>query len=325
MNREVHVRFCERVRGRFPCATRLREGDRQVFEVIEAEKAAYPIRLMCRVLEVSVSGYYAWRARERSSHAQQDEVLEEKIERIHQESRGTYGSPRVHRALREEGHRTSRKRVARIMRQSGLKGRERKRFVRTTDSNHPHPIAPNLVNRCFTVDRPDKCWVGDITYLWTGEGWLYLAVLLDLYSRRVVGWSMADHMRAELPLAALEMALGHRNAEGVVHHTDRGSQYASHRYRAKLESHGLVASMSRKGDCWDNAVPESFFSTLKLELVYRSGWATREEARADVYEYLEVFYNRKRIHSSAGYCSPVTAEQQFYAGLEEAFEGKNLI
>lgn len=278
--------------------------------MIAAEKANYPIALMCRALGVSRSGYYEWSQATPSTRAKVDEELGVEIAEIHQESRRRYGSPRIHDELTRRGRRTGRKRVARLMRERGLYGRRRRRYRRTTDSDHDQPIAPNLLNRDFQAERADQCWVADITYLWTAEGWLYLAVILDLYSRRVVGWSMADHLRTELALGALEMALGHRSVPpGLVHHSDRGCQYASHAYRERLSKLGMLSSMSRRADCWDNAVAESFFSTLKLELVYRTGWSTRAEARLDVHEYIEVFYNRKRRHSSIGYSTPVEFEQ----------------
>ena len=279
--------------------------------MIAAEKAHYSIALMCRVLGVSRSRYYEWAQGKPSARAQADAVLAEEIAEIHQESHQRYGSPRVHDELARRGRRTGRKRVARLMRQRGLYGRRRRRYRRTTDSEHDQPIAPNLLNRNFRAERPDQCWVADITYLWTAEGWLYLAVILDLHSRRVVGWSMAEHLRTELALGALEMALGHRCVvAGLVHHSDRGCQYASDAYREKLAEFGIVSSMSRRANCWDNAVAESFFSTLKLELVYRTGWTTRAEARLDVHEYIEVFYNRRRRHSAVGYCTPVEFEMR---------------
>jgi len=276
--------------------------------VIEAEKERYSVAMMCRALEISRSGYYAWRERGPSTRAVEDARLSQQIASIHTESRRTYGSPRVHAELSDRGERTGRKRVARLMRAQQLWGRRKRRFRRTTDSNHDQPIAANLVQRRFKVERPDACWVGDITYLWTAQGWLYLAVLIDLHSRRVVGWSMSEQIDAELALGALEMALGHRRPEQLVHHSDRGSQYASGAYRERLKKHGITASMSRRGDCYDNAVAESFFSTLKMELVYRTGWTTRLEARTEVHEYIEVFYNRRRRHSTLGYRTPVEFE-----------------
>lgn len=277
--------------------------------MIEAEKESFSVAMMCEVLEVSRSGYYAWRDRGPSTRAAEDARLGQEIAAIHAQSRRTYGSPRIHAELCDRGERTGRKRVARLMRARQLWGRRKRRFRCTTDSNHKHPIAPNLLQRRFEAERPDACWVGDITYLWTAEGWLYLAVLLDLHSRRVVGWSMSERLDTELALGALDMALGHRRPEHLVQHTDQGCQYASADYRERLAQHGITASMSRRGDCYDNAVAESFFSTLKMELVYRTGWCTRIEARIDVHEYIEVFYNRQRRHSSLGYRTPVEFEQ----------------
>lgn len=276
--------------------------------MIDGEKAHYPVRMMCRVLGVSRSGYYAWARRGPSQRSIEDANLVAEIRGVYDEYQGRYGSPRIHQELRERRTFVGRKRVARLMRAQGLRARAPKRFRRTTDSNHSDPIAPNLLAREFSTPGPDVAWVGDITYLWTGEGWLYLAVLIDLYSRRVVGWSMADHLRTELALGALEMALGHRDATGTIHHTDRGCQYASEAYREVLDTHGLLPSMSRRGDCWDNAPAESFFSTLKLELAYCTHWPTRQDARDEVHEYIEVFYNRSRRHSTLGYCTPVDAE-----------------
>jgi putative transposase len=281
--------------------------------VIAAEKASGSVALRCRALGVSRSSYYAWARRGPSARARADEALGEQIAQIHAQSEGRYGSPRVHAALSKRGVRTGRKRVARLMRGRGLWGRRRRRFRVTTDSNHNRPVAPNLLQRRFQAPKADACWVADITYLWTAEGWLYLAVILDLFSRRVIGWSMAERLHSELALRALQMALGHRDARGVIHHSDRGSQYACAAYRALLAKAGMIASMSRRGDCLDNAVAESFFSTLKLELAYRTGWTTRTQARADVFEYLELFYNRRRSHSALGYCTPVEFELKAHA------------
>ncbi len=285
--------------------------------MIGAEKARTPVALGCRVLGVSRSAYYAWAQRGPSPRAHADAALGAQIAQIHGESRGRYGSPRVHDALGKRGVRTARKRVARLMRQRGLVGRARRRFRVTTDSRHGRPVAPDLLQRRFQAAGPDRCWVADITYLWTAEGWLYLAVILDLFSRRVIGWSMAQRLHSELALGALEMALGQRPSRGVIHHSDRGSQYACAAYRARLAQAGMVSSMSRPGDCLDNAVAESFFSTLKLELVYRSSWHSRAQARAEVFEYLELFYNRRRSHSALGYCTPVEFERRAQAHGEE--------
>jgi len=281
------------------------------FAFIAVEKASFPVRLLCRVLEVSRAGFYAWQGRARSSHAQTDERLGLEIAAIHAASRRCYGSPRVHVELGARGHRTSRKRVARLMRQRGLAGRRRRRFRATTDSHHTLPVAANVLARQFTQPAPDVAWVTDITYIATGEGWLYLAVILDLCSRLVVGWAVSERITRELTLNALEMALVRRRPlHGLVHHSDRGSQYASGDYQAVLAAEGMVCSMSRRGNCWDNAVAESFFATLKVELAHDAGWVTRQAARAELFEYIEVFYNGQRRHSALGYLSPRAFERQ---------------
>jgi putative transposase len=268
---------------------------------------------MCAVLQASKAGYYAWRNRKPSDRDKRDTEIAEKIVEIHRTSRKTYGSPRIHRALRKVGVSCGRKRVARLMRESEIEGRQRKRFRRTTDSNHEHPIAENVLNRRFDpreIGAPNVTWTGDITYIWTMEGWLYLAVVLDLFSRRVIGWSMRHTMEAELALDALQMALDQRCPKGgVLHHTDRGVQYACGDYRKLLTRNKMICSMSRKGDCWDNAVSESFFATLKNELIETQPWETREQVRAAVFEYIEVWYNRERLHSSLDYNSPAAYEE----------------
>jgi len=268
---------------------------------------------MCSVLKASKAGYYAWRKRKASYHDKRDEAITKTIVEIHRKSRKTYGSPRIHRALRKVGVSCGRKRVARLMRESDIEGRQRKRFRRTTDSNHQHPIAENVLNRRFApreIGAPNVTWAGDITYIWTMEGWLYLAVVLDLFSRRVIGWSMRHTMEAELALDALQMALDQRHPTGgVLHHTDRGVQYACGDYRKLLTRNKMICSMSRKGDCWDNAVSESFFATLKSELIETQPWETREQVRAAVFEYIEVWYNRERLHSSLDYNSPAAYEE----------------
>ena len=286
------------------------------FAFVEVEKARFPVAMMCRVLEVSRAGFYAWRTRPEAIRVGQDQRLAVEIASIHAESRRRYGSPRVHAELQRRGRTTSRKRVARLMRTQGLRARHKRRFRTTTDSAHEFPVAPNIVRRKFEADAPNKTWVTDITYIWTPEGWLYLAVILDLFSRRVVGWGMSEQITRKLALDALDMALFQRQPpRGLIHHSDRGSQYASGDYRRMLAANQIVCSMSRRGDCWDNAVAESFFSTIKLELVYESEWATRSEARAAIFEYLEVFYNRERLHSSLGYLSPAAFERHHEESL----------
>lgn len=275
------------------------------FGFVETEKANYPVALMCRVLEVSRSGFYAWRKRLASAGALEDQSLSLAVSAIHAESRRSYGSPWVHMELRERGRRLGRKRVARLMRAAGLRARTPRRFRRTTDSGHGMAIRDDLLARRFAVAQPNFGWVADITYLWTLEGWLCLAVILDLFSRRVVGWSMSERLEKKLARDALSTALADRPPRGgLIHHSDRGSQYASHEYQELLASYGLLSSMSRRGNCWDNAVAESFFATLKVELVYQTRWSTRAQARNDVFEYIEVFYNRRRRHCALGYLCP---------------------
>jgi transposase InsO family protein len=281
------------------------------FAFIAVERARFSVRLLCRVLEVSRAGFYAWQDRPPAPRTQADERLGLEIAAIHAESRQRYGSPRVHAELGARGHRTSRKRVARLMRQHGLAGRRRRRFRATTDSGHTLPVASNVLARQFAQPAPDLAWVTDITYIATGEGWLYLAVILDLCSRLVVGWAVSERISRELTLNALDMALVRRQPlTGLLHHSDRGSQYASGDYQAALAAEGMVCSMSRRGNCWDNAVAESFFATLKVELAHDAGWVTRQAACAELFEYIEVFYNGQRRHSSLGYLSPRAFERQ---------------
>lgn len=279
------------------------------FAFIQAQKACFPVEMMCQHLGVSRSGYYAFCHRRPSLRRQQDQALGAQIQAIHQQSRGTYGRPRVQAVLRSQGIKTSSKRVGRLMKQQGLHARRPRRYRRTTDSSHALPVAPNVLARAFWAQAPNQAWVGDITFIPTAQGWLYLAVLLDLFSRRVVGWSMSETIDRALCLSALQMAMQDRDpAPGLVHHTDRGSQYASGEYQTALLLFGLVGSMSRKGNCWDNAVAESFFATLKTELCHDRRFATRAEARQAIFEYIEVFYNRERLHSSLDYRSPTQYE-----------------
>ena len=284
------------------------------YAVITRHRDEFKVRLMCRVLEVSPSGYYASLKRPLSWHAVIDEVLMAHVRVIHEESGETYGAPRVHRELQAEGLPTSTKRVARLMREDDLVARPRKRArVSTTDSNHTDPIAPNLLARQFDVNGVaiNRVWVADITYIPTREGPVYLATVLDLGSRRCVGWAMRDTLEVELALTALRMARdARRPGPGLIHHSDRGSQYSAGVYRAELAAHGMLASMSRRGDCYDNAVAESFFSTLEFELLMKHDWHTREEARSGIFRYIEAWYNRKRRHSTLGYLSPADYEQE---------------
>jgi putative transposase len=284
------------------------------FAFIHAEGAKLPTSLLCRALKVSRSGFYAWSKRPPSRRDVEDSKLVPVIRACHAQSRATYGSPRVHKDLQALAYRVSRKRVARLMRREGLSARPPRRYRATTDSKHSLAIAPNVVAREFHAPAPNRVWVTDMTYIWTWEGWLFLAAIVDIFSRRVVGWAMADHLRTELPLEALGMALGMRQPErGLVHHSDRGCQYASDLYRAELAARGIVCSMSRVGDCWDNAVAESFFATLKTELIHRRPWPTKAEARSAVHDYIGAFFNPHRRHSSLGYVSPMDFEKHHAA------------
>lgn len=285
------------------------------YQFVAAHASEYPVTMLCRVLGLARSGYYAWRARSVSARKERDQQLTSQIQTIFTDSRRTYGSPRVHAHLQAQGIRTARKRVARLMRQAQLCARARRRSVRTTDSRHTEPIAPNLLARTFQAEAPDRVWVADITYLPTREGWLYLAVVLDLFGRRVVGWSMQPSLERGLVLTALSHALQRRQPQpGLLHHSDRGSQYASAEYQAHLAQAQIRCSMSRKGNCWDNAAMESFFATLKAELPV-SVFDSHAAARSAVFDYIERFYNRVRLHSTLGYRSPVAYERQH---LEQA-------
>lgn len=289
------------------------------FAFVAAEKAQYPVAVLCSVLGVSSSGFYAWCKRPPSQRAKADARLAMEVRLAHKRGRGTYGSPRVHRELKAHGHRVGKKRVERLMRQEGIQGRLKRRFRRTTDSNHAQPVAANVLARNFHADAPNTAWVTDVTYVWTAEGWLYLAVMLDLFSRRVVGWAASGTNDRELALEALRRALSARRpAGGLVHHSDRGSPYASDDYQAALGERGIVASMSRKGDCWDNAVAESFFATLRAELLDHEHYATPRAAVASIADYIDGFYNPVRRHSSIGYVSPVEFELKRFIREEAA-------
>jgi putative transposase len=280
------------------------------YEFIRAEKVRFPVRLMCRLLEVSRSGFYAWLKR-RDSLELNDRQLLQLIREIFAQSHETYGSPRIYRELRARGVRCDKARVERLMRENEITPPRKKKYRVTTDSNHKNPVAPNVLQRDFTSPAPNRRWVSDITYVWTWAGWLYLAVVLDLFSRRVVGWAMDSRLDTEsLTLNALHMALRNRAPDrGLIHHSDRGTQYTSGDFRKVLDARGIVCSMSRRGDCWDNAVAESFFATLKLDLIFRRTFRTRREARQAIYRYIEVFYNRQRRHSYLGYLSPAEFEE----------------
>ena len=277
----------------------------------------YPIRMMCRVLKVSKSGYYAWRTRPESARAKTDRELTRVIRRLHGESNGVYGSPKIREELKDEGYHYGRHKVARLMRIAGLSGCPKRRFRVTTKRDPSHPVANNLLAQDFATDAPNQRWAADITYLATNQGWLYLAVVMDLYSRRIVGWSMNRWINRHLVIDALRMALDARQPAGaLIHHSDRGAQYTSDDFRDELDKHGIQCSMSGRGNCYDNAVVESFFGLLKRERVNRVRYRTRDEAKADVFDYIEVFYNRKRRHGYLGNISPAAFEKQT-SGLYE--------
>lgn len=282
------------------------------YAFIRAHSEDYSVTRLCQVLEVSPSGYYAWRDRPESMRARQSRELATKISLFHKASRGIYGSPRIHRDLTESGERVGKNRVARIMRQHGIQSRMARKFVITTDSKNTLQPAPDRLKRHFDVESTDKAWVSDTTFIPTRRGWLYLAVMIDLFSRRVLGWAMGDKNDAELVQDALTMAIGRRGEiESVIVHSDQGSTYASADYQRLLKSHSLLCSMSRKGECLDNAVAESFFGTLKTELVDHEDYQTKEEARKSLFEYIEIFYNRRRRHSYLDYLSPFDYEEKF--------------
>jgi putative transposase len=289
------------------------------FRLIDAEKARFPVSMLCRVLKVSKSGYYAWKRRPPSNRSREDAALTEKIREVHQRSRQTYGYPRVHAELYALGVRCSRRRVVRLMRRAGLRGCMRGRKRRTTRRDPRAVPAADLVKRDFTATSPNRLWTADITYVPTDEGFLYLAFVLDVYSRRIVGWAMEGHLRTELVVDALEMAVWRRKPKaGLVHHSDRGVQYTALSFGKKLEEAGIVPSMGRAGSALDNAISESFISTLKCELVHARRLPTREVARSAVFEYLEAFYNRRRLHSSLGYMSPESYEETMREGVAVA-------
>ena len=270
---------------------------------------------MCKVLGIARQSYYAWRKREPSQRQQENQQLLEEIKEIHEESRCTYGSPRIHRTLKARGHTVGRGRVARLMRENGIRAVQKRSSRRTTDSNHNFPVADNLLERDFSATRPNQVWLADITYVRTTEGWLYLAAVLDAYSRKIVGWAMDRTMSRKLCIDALTMAISNRQpSRPLVHHSDRGSQYASSDYQTLLDEHEITCSMSRTGDCWDNAPMESFFGTLKTESLYRYNFDSRDEARAKIFDFIEIFYNRKRSHSALDFVSP--------AGFEKAQAAK---
>jgi len=281
------------------------------FQLIDAAKEEFPVQRLCKVLGVSPSGYFAWKSRPASRRQREDLVLLAHVRSAFRLSNGTYGSPRMTHELREQGLSVGRRRTARLMRENGLRARQKRRFRRTTDRLHAFPVAPNLLDQDFAAAGPDEKWGADLSYIWTREGWLYLAVVIDLYARRVVGWAVSDRLHKELALAALRRALVvRRPAAGLIHHSDRGSQYCSTEYQRELRQHGIVISMSGKGNCYDNAMVETFFKTLKSELVWRTAFQTRAEAHQALARYIDGFYNPIRRHSALGFASPVQFERR---------------
>lgn len=282
------------------------------YRFMHSHEEQFSIERMSKVLEVSRSGYYRFIKAQPSKRAQEDERLKEKIKVIYADSRQTYGSPRIHAVLKEQGEPCSRKRVARLMRQEGLMAKMKKRFKKTTQKDPKAKAAPNLLSQDFTAQEPNTRWVADITYVWTLEGWLYVAAVLDLFSRKIVGLAMADRMKDKLVIAALEQAFLHRKPPlGLIHHSDKGSQYTSHDFQKKLALYHMTASMSGTGNCYDNAAMESFFHTLKTEHIYFQTYQTREQAKRSIFEYVEIFYNRQRKHSTLGYLSPIAFENRW--------------
>jgi transposase InsO family protein len=278
---------------------------------IDRRRKQYPVRMMCRVLKVSRSGYYAWRVRPESHRAKTDRELTRVIRRLHAESAGVYGSPKMRDELIDEGYHCGRHKVARLMRIAGLKGCPKRPFKVTTQRDPSHPVADNLLEQDFTAEGPNERWASDITYISTQQGWLYLAVIMDLYSRRIVGWSMSRWISRQLVIDALNMAISQRLVDGpLIHHSDRGSQYTSDDFRGELDKHNIRCSMSARGNCYDNAVVESFFGLMKRERINRTRYLTRDEAKADVFDYIERFYNRKRRHGYLGNISPAAFEER---------------
>lgn len=289
------------------------------YQFIEANRPMAPLRVFCRALGVTKTGFLAWRYRPASARRTQDQRFAERIRRIHHDSGSAYGSPRIHQELRAQDLRVSRKRVARLMRELGITADLPKRFVVTTDSDHDQPVAANLLDRDFTATAPDQKWATDITYIPTDEGFLYLAAIEDLFSRKIVGWAMDAHMETSMVLRALDMAMADRRPQAaLIHHSDRGSQYASHDYRQRLLDRGIAISMSRRGNCYDNACAESLWARLKVELVHRRRFRTRDEAKQAIFHYIEVFYNRVRRHSALGYISPEAFEAEYHRRQQAA-------
>ena len=283
------------------------------YEFIERERSVFSVERMCLALKVSRSGFYGWkREKDSGKRVKEDLKLLEMIQKSYKESRGTYGSPRMTRELREKGMACGKNRIARLMKQNNIMAKTRRKFKATTQSKHPFPVAPNLLNRNFKASAPNRVWLSDLTYIWTEEGWLYLAVILDVFNRQIVGWGMGDRLTADLVLRAFNQAVGMRHpASGLIFHSDRGVQYACSEFRKVLQENKMIQSMSGKGNCYDNAMMESFFHTLKTELIYFKKYQTRIEAKGEIFEYIGVFYNRIRRHSSLGYQSPLAFEQQY--------------
>lgn len=281
------------------------------YAFIDENRAHYPVQLLCRTLGASKSGYYAWRSPRRRGEAIKRNELLRTIEKLFQGSRNTYGSPRIYAKLRAMGFKVSKKLIETIMRENGIVAKKRRKYKATTDSKHTQPVSPNILERKFDQGQVGKVWLSDITYLWTNEGWAYLAAIMDGHSRKIVGWDLGATLDRGLIIRALKMALGRENpAPGLIFHSDRGSQYASHEFRKILQDHKLIQSMSRRGNCWDNAAMESFFDTLKTEHVYQIQIRTRLEARRSLFLWIEEYYNRIRLHSSLGYTSPACFEQK---------------
>ena len=280
------------------------------YQFIDTYRSAFAVEKMCRALKISKSGYYAWKIRPQSNRARENEKLDHHIRTTYKKSRGTYGSPRITEALKKQSISCSENRVAKRMRINDIKAKTKKRFKVTTNSKHHHPVAENLLGQNFEAQRPNQVWVSDITYIWTHEGWLYLAVILDLFSRQIVGWAMSNRLGQELVLDAFKQAIGSRRPQsGVIFHSDQGVQYACQAFRDLLHHYKFIQSMSGKGNCYDNAVAESFFHTLKRELRYFENYMTRGDVKNSVFEYIEIFYNRDRMHSTLNYYSPVQFEQ----------------
>ena len=284
------------------------------YRFIDRYRDLYRVEKLCRALQVGRSGYYQWKQREKSRRARENEALVMEIKEIHKTHRQVYGSPRITAELRARGLGCGKNRVARLMRENGIRAKTKRRFKVTTDSRHSHPIAKNILDQNFVAYSPNKVWTSDITYVWTREGWLYLAVVLDIFNRKIIGWSMKSRLTRDLVIDAFTMAVrGQRPGPGMIFHSDRGSQYASNDFTEELKKYNCIQSMSGTGNCYDNSITETFFHTLKTELIYFERYRTRAEARQSIFEYIEVFYNRIRRHSSLGYLSPVDFERYIMA------------